>query len=268
MDYTRKYYTLDIPYLINHFIYEWDISKANLNVLYWKGVISEEDYNCILNYNKGMREIYFGNLIKKDPNIGQLLSEGLSELRKLFIESNGLTDFDILSVKNDAIFVIGDKVKAFKFGNIEFKCKNIYSSYFRLNVNNNNRITDKLELYYFYDAINGIENIDVKGINDHTLILHRGYFLDFICESFNMIQCSQANLVIQYIQNFYKKYTDLQLPLQYYREFNSESKYRLTFPNGMQFLSDIPEGNGYLNIINNQNIIREFHALASEIMAK
>lgn len=259
MDYNKKYFTLNIPYLVNHFIYEYDIAKANLNVLYYKGVIKQDMYDEIIKYGKGEREIYFGNLIRNHPEIGEILSEGLSELRKLFIESNNLTDNDILSVKNDAIFII-DKVPKFtKFDNIEFVKKNVYTSYYMLN---------KLEMYYFYDPIEQLERIDIKGIKDDKLLLHQDYIITFLCEVFCSIQTGSTEEVLNIIHQFYENYVGRKLEIGFYRELNAESLFRYTFQNGTTYLSTVPpiyNHSGYVNIMNNLNIIRELHSIVNNI---
>lgn len=262
MDYSRKYYTMDIPYLINNYIYEYDISKANLNILFYKGIINQNMYNEIIKFGRGHREIYFGNLIKQDPSIGEILSEGISEMRQRFIESNNFTDNEILSIKNDAIFVIGRVPNYTRFGNIEFVRKNVYSSYFNIN---------KLEIYYFFNSLDNTETIDIKGIDDIKLELHRDYMISLLCDVFNSMEIGSANEILSVIHSYYDKYVKKQLPIGYYRELNSYSLFRLSFGNGNTFLSEVPpdmsnpEYIRSLNIMNNLNILRELHAIACNI---
>lgn len=262
MDYSRKYYTVDIPYLINNFIYEYDISKANLNVLFYKGVINKHQYNEIIQFGKGQREIYFGNLIKRDPKIGDILAEGLTEMRQNFIETNLYSDNEILSVKNDAIFVIGKPPVFTKFGNVEFVQKNVYTSYFNIN---------KLEIYYYFNSIYNTEVIDIKGIDDNKLELHRDYMISLLCDVFNALQTGDTHEILSIIHNYYDKYVKKQLPIGYYRELNSSSLFRFTCQNGNTFLSEVPpdmnnpEYVKILNIMNNLNILRELHAIVCNI---
>ena len=63
-DVNRKTYRSEIPFIINTPIYEYDIAKANLNILYAKGIINDDKYSEILKFGRGQREIYFGNLSK------------------------------------------------------------------------------------------------------------------------------------------------------------------------------------------------------------
>ena len=43
----RSYYTLNIPYLISRYIREYDISKANINILLYKKYIDQDMYNLL-----------------------------------------------------------------------------------------------------------------------------------------------------------------------------------------------------------------------------
>lgn len=254
-DVNRKTYRSEIPFIINTPIYEYDIAKANLNILYAKGIINDDKYSEILKFGRGQREIYFGNL-SKNKEISDTLSKGLTEYRSKFIESNNLKDTDILSVKNDAFFIIGNKVSNTKFGNVEFKLKNIYTSYFYIS---------KLEFYYALDLINDKELLDVKGISDEKLIRHKDHFILFLCSIFESIQNNTSENSFNLIFEFYNKYINKELPYGYYREFNADSEYRLSFPNGMQWMSNSMDEKcfEYINIGYNLNIIMEIFSIVN-----
>lgn len=258
-DVKRKTYRLDIPFLINTHIYEYDIAKANLNILYAKGVVNDEQYREIMNYGRGQREIYFGNL-SKNKEIAQILADGLVEYRELFIKVNQIKNSEILSVKNDAFFIM-KKAPITKFNNIEFKLKNTYTSYFFIS---------KLEIYYLLDLINNREVIDVKGINDDKLLYHQDYFILFLCSVFEAIQTSNIENCIKIVQQFYTKYINKELPYGYYREFNSDSGFRISFPNGMQWMSNSLDDKlfEFVNIGYNLNIIREIYSILNILYSR
>lgn len=261
LDPSKKTYLSDIPFITNHFIYEYDISKANLNILFTKNMISKENYDIISQFGRGQREIYFGNLQRKNPEISQVLSDGLTEYRKRFIQDNNLNEMNVLSIKNDAFFIIDTIPKYTKYDNVEFKLKNTYTSYYHIN---------KLEMYYYLDIINDREIIDIKGIDDKKLLLHQNYFISFLCSVFDSIQTGYIEESINIVNTFHEQYINKKLEYGFYREFNSDSLYRLSFPNGMQWLSIAIDNNSfeYLNIGNNLNIIRELYAIINIIYTK
>ena len=256
-DYRMKNYLAPIQYLVSHFIYEYDISKANLNILYSKGVISKKDYDLIMTFPRAERQIYFGYL-QKDKEKAKILNEGLSEFRKAFIETNNITSGELLSVKNDALFLIDTVPQVTKFGNVEFKLKNTYTSFFKLN---------RLEVYYSLNPITEEEIFDVKGIDDKLLHLHQDYMIEFLCTVFEKLQTGLIKDILDFINEFMNKYIRKELPIQYYREFNADSLYRISMPGGKQYLFETIGNDNfqYLNISTNLNIIRDLYGIVSNI---
>jgi hypothetical protein len=259
MNYDAKFksYLAPIPYLISHFIYEYDISKANISVLLYKGIIDEKEFNFIKSLPREERQIYVGYM-QKDKNIANILSDGVAEFRYKFITQNNVTDRELLSVKNDAIFLI-DKIPVVTiFDNIEFVKKNVYNSYFNLN---------KLEVYYYLDQVRGMEIIDIKGVNDNKLFLHQDYFIQFLCSVFESIQTRTVKSTIELINSFHMQYINRQLPIEYYRELNADCCYRISKNNGESYLfQTISQDNyKYLDISFNLNIIRELYSIVSNV---
>ena len=103
MLYNEINYTSDISYLNNVFIYEYDISKANINILLFYGVIDEKTYDMLYNADKKYREIYVGKMEQNNSKITEIKAKGIEEFRHKFFEANQLENKDILSIKNDAM---------------------------------------------------------------------------------------------------------------------------------------------------------------------
>lgn len=213
-------YRSEIPFLFNNYIREYDIRKANINILYKNGILSEKDYNFLLQSPRDVRQYVIGNM-QKDENINNTLMKGFKECRKLFIECNYLEESDILSIKKDAIFVINKIPKYCKFDNIEFVNKNVYTSYISF-------FNKRLELYYSSGKTN-IEKIDVKGISDNNLKYHEKYMLDFLYFVFEMIENDGLENTILCFNRFYDDYINKRLEIGYYRNFNSQSGFTLNF---------------------------------------
>jgi hypothetical protein len=140
------------------------------------------------------------------------LSESFKDVRKLFFEFNNLETTDIVSIKKDAIFV-KKRCDVQKFGDyINFRPKNYYSSYINLG--------KRLEFYYG-------KELDVKGISDENLELHREYMIDFIKKFINRMETESALDVITFTKRFIDKYKRKELAIGYYRTFDSRSKYMM-----------------------------------------
>ena len=124
-------YLAEISYLPNTLIYEYDISKANINVLYSKGVIDKKTYDYLYNAERMTRQVYVGKL-QRDKAIVDILKAGIIEAKKILFEANDIKDYEVLSIKNDAVFIINRNLINTKFGLINFVNKNQYTSFYKI----------------------------------------------------------------------------------------------------------------------------------------
>ena len=216
MLYNEINYTSDISYLNNLFIYEYDISKANINVLYSKGAIDKKTYDYLYTAHRDIRQVYIGKLQKENKDIVDILKAGIIEAKKCLFEANNIQDYEVLSIKNDAVFIINRQLMNTKFGLIDFKCKNKYTSFYKLN---------NLEAYYFYDSFSKNEELEIKGISDDKLKLHEGYMLQLLKDIFYTLQTVNVEMAMRMLRDFYLQYITYQLPIEYYRKFSSDSTY-------------------------------------------
>lgn len=240
--YLKDSYTIPESYVINQ-IYEYDISKANINILYEKGVIDDNQYNTLYNSDKKSREIYVG-MMQKNVSVARALSDGFKDFRHRLFETNKIQDTEVISIKKDAVFVTRPLTNTV-FGRVEFKQKNIYNLMIKL---------DKLEIYYGIDSITREHIIDIKGIKDEKLDKYNNYLFNIFINVFSLLvnhQYIQAlNLLTQYIT----AYVDLKLDITTYREFNTVYMYRMK--NSLYYSECVlPEHIGCIDISYNLNIL-------------
>ena len=81
-----------------------------------------------------------------------------------------------------------------------------------------------IEFYYGFDRVAGTESIDVKGLGKKAY-LHEPFMTDFIAYILNSIETGDVEDTISSFQEFFKDYTEGNLDIGYYREYNSESMY-------------------------------------------
>lgn len=262
--YEKKNYITHIPFIHSVLIREYDIEKANINVLYKYGAINNYTYEYLLKAPRDVRQYTIGNL-QKDKKITKILQQGIIESKKLFFEANNISDSDIISIKNDAIFILNKTCNITCFDNINFTLRNIYNLFTKIGPNKTT------EVYYGYDSMSGDEVIDIKGINDNTLEkYHSQYFISLLCEIFYNIESNPSSEVLPIIYQMYMNYINKSYPVEFYREFNSDSLYSL-INNRLQGLpirkiNYINEQNkGLLDISYNSNIIREIYSYLSTI---
>ena len=198
----------DFPYLINVQIHEYDIKSAGLSALIEKGVISPEKAEALKRMNKTKRNITIGHLMRRDKGMTRAINEALIEARAQFIESNELTSEDILSVKRDAVFVIGKTVEHRVFGQYEFILKNTYSSYVKLN---------KKEFYYSSRG----SYLDVKGISDKVRENQKDYFLNDIRIIMRSAERLNPQQMFRHLKKYRSEYLGRKLPIETYRSIDS-----------------------------------------------
>ena len=215
------YYNPNYTYLINQFITEYDIRKANINVLFAKKIITAEEYGKLFVADREYRQIWIGNLLKRKQGASEILKRGIIEAKEKLFKANNIQDADVLCIKNDAVFIVNRQLSKTVFDNIEFVKKNMYTSYYRIKV-------DTLkELFYYCNIINDTEYLHVKGMKDDVLKLHDNYFLDFLKTLFCAAQTEPITDVLDILSAYYTKYLNLELDINCYRRFDSESQFDL-----------------------------------------
>ena len=214
MLYQLDNYTANIPYLINTDIKCYDISKANISILFDAGLLSRDDYSRLYSLPKKNREIEIGIMSRDNEVVKETLKDGFLNARRLLIEANGIKDESILSIKKDAVYVINRTLKETEFGSVKFKLSDRYTSFYRL---------ADLEIYFNSD----FNHMDVKGINDNILVLHKDYFQSLLSLIFLTAEKQDIEYVLTRMKTIISMYAGMEFDAECYREFNRLSSFRL-----------------------------------------
>lgn len=252
-------YIIELPYINSCFITEYDIAQANINVLRSREVIDSNTHDWLRSINKYDREVFVGNMIRNDSTVWTNINQGIKDARELFFKENNIKDNEVLSIKNDAIFILGSRPLKTIFGEyIEFKKKNVYTFYMRT--------TSKLEILYNYNPINGIETIDVKGINDEKLSYHSNFMIMYMCQIFHSIQNEPIEDTLKLSNEYIENYIYKRLNVEFYREFDPYCKFRIN-NKGTAFLLDFINQKDLNDIDINCNlmIMRDIHTIIMDI---
>lgn len=253
--YEKKNFLTDLPYIISTPIYEYDISKANINVLFREGVISYEECEKLKRYPREARQVYIGMMQKANPEIVKILAAGITRAKQELFEVNNIQDNEILSIKNDAVFTVGRQLQFTKFDNIEFLLKNIYSIYMRI---------FNIEIYFESDQLHGYNVIDVKGINDDKLALHTNGMLAILSDILEQLVYGNINEAINIFNSYYNSYILKQLPIEFYRTFDAYSVYVIHTVNNAYTVNSVSNLND-IDISYNLNFMRELYGYLSQI---
>ena len=253
--YKRTLYTIKAKWFI-HEIFEYDISKANISILLQYGYISPAEYNMYAQMNRMQRQISIGRL-QKNPEYKNAIANGFENARKELIVQNSINEEDIVSIKKDAMYVLR-RLQVTDFGHIHFTLRGTYTIFINCM---------GLEIYFYYDELTDNYDIQVKGISDELLPLHEA-FMSVICEALRMVQKGDIKSAIEYIATIRTKYFNGELPVEYYREFNRTSVYKLSGCNyGVMDLSEAEKRHlTCIDMTYNNTFLMEFHRILMEMM--
>ena len=262
--YEKVLYSKQVEILVSKYIREYDMSKANINVLYREGAITKQAYDHYYSLPKQERQVAIGLLQRDNKPIADILKSGLIRAKRDFFIANDIQDQDILSIKNDAIFILGNKpIKTTKIDNVEFIIKNIYTSFYK---------THKIEFYYYNDRINHNEILDCKGLGSSSLELHKDYFYEVLKIIFDTAEKDSIKEAMNFIKAFNENYSSLSLDINYYRKFNPESVFSIkpgmsrTGEYSLKFADNNMKP--YIDISYNLSILMNLYKLYSKIYFK
>lgn len=200
----------DYPFIYNNEIIEWDIKSANTSLMSYYNLQPEKVIQKLASMAKSQREIAVGKLMRKDKEFSRNLEESFNKIIQEFMDTNELSWDDIVSVKKDAVFVKNHKIAHSEFGAVHFIPKNQYKHILLL---------PKYEIY-ISDSVT-----DVKGIPNDKLPLHEDGMLDFIRTT--MDSASEMNHLQSFFKEYVIAYKRKELEFDAYREFNSDSFFRI-----------------------------------------
>lgn len=247
----KDFYKAPIPFIIDGKINEYDISKANISILRDAGYLDNSKYMELYESPKQYREIYIGKLQGSNPEVAQALSNGFKDARRNFIEMNNINDINIIDIRKDSISTVSVEADKLQVSpHVVFRKSGSYTSFYRLGF---------VDIYYNYDIVTGSETIDPRGLGS-CKHYHDEYMLDFLSELFYTARLESVKTLC-ILNTFYDNYINLRLPIGYYREFNSQSMFKLNisdFSSMYAFdLLDTDENKHRLDISFNANILRE-----------
>lgn len=246
-------------------IIEYDLISANINALKHSNFITDDDYKYLKSLPKQQREVEIGLRIKQNPKVYTELQKGIKYAKKQLVISNNIDPESIIRVANDAVYINSPNNLLYtKFGDyLEFIPKSISNIYLNLN---------KIILLLSYDEL-GQVHIDIKGINENLSCLHENYMITGIVSCIVLLERSGIQEAISYLSELCSHYVKLELSVEWYREFNSFSNYRIKNifgqynPLNASLGSDnISEDSKYILDINyNYSVLRELWSILLEI---
>ena len=210
-------------------IYEYDIVSAGLHVLRDLGHISESKYKMIKKMTKDKRNVYIGKLLKGEE-LGGVIEDKLKEVINAFVHWNEIDEYEIVSVKKDAIFTTKPATYLIFDHVYEFRCKNTYTSFMKV---------FNTELYYnSFDMF-----LDIKGVHHDTKFQ----------EIISMIMLSMENGDYRKIKRIFNRFYNRRYEPEFTQEFLT-GKY-----NYDSFTAENITGANYPSIESNFKVLKEIN---------
>jgi hypothetical protein len=213
--------------------------SAGLNILKETGIISENTYNLWKRRSKDWVVRHIG------LHLGDTLQDANAYITNIvtkFISVNEIPSSAIISRKRDAVFIFNQPVTMLDIDGFQFKLKNTYTSYFRLNA---------YELYYnsVHDTLT-IKGVDTRFVRNHPLITYIKKCIQMY-EKLDQKFISYKD-VYAYIHTLRNDYCSYNLPIDCYREIDYENPFTVydTKEHRMDKYEILPKGDNYEIVIN------------------
>lgn len=108
----------------------------------------------------------------------------------------------------------------------------------------------------------------IVGLDPHNIELHRDYFIALIFKIMNMVSKNNIQLAIDTLRDFYRDYVNGELNIEYYREFNLQSKFKVSSMNYIYYIdSDLVDVRS-LDISYNEKVLRYISSLIWGVYGK
>lgn len=210
------------PFEISSKIVEWDIRRAGLNIIKEFSLLPDKLVTELEDMSKKEADIKIGKLQIRDKEFAKIFNQKFTDVMKEFMEKNGIDmEYDTISIKKDACFVINKKVSQDTIGtNIKFIAKNEYHAFVYLK---------PYEVYFQRNGELDIKGLSgVKEIRNHLIEIHKKGILNFIEATIDLAEGSNLNKkqLNSFLHDFVEMYKKKELDFDYYREFNVESRFR------------------------------------------
>lgn len=200
--------------VLNSTIVEYDIKQANVSVMEHFGLVKKSVIDKLKSFPDKKRKVVAGLMQQKDKELAKALEAAFTDIMQEFIAVNGLDiDLDILEINKDACFVISKTPKHCQFGPVLFRPKNSYHSFLKVGA---------------FEFFVSDTTVDVKGLSKYK-DLHENGILMLIKDLVDTIISanSDTRIINNYLHELADAYKKKELDFEYYREFNSVSKFHM-----------------------------------------
>ena len=208
-------WTASVDVLVGHQIVEVDMRSAGLTVIRAEGLVPPDLLARLEAMPKGASAVAIGKLnrVPEYKGISDRITQGIRTRMEALLRVNGVESDRILSVKRDAVFLLGTPPPRLALDDgTQFSIKNAYSAFAKLGT---------VEVY----ANLRRGTADLKGIPTEKEVLHRNHTLRLVLDFLDMLAKGKTVEAADTLRQYREDYVTRRLPLGFYREFNASSSY-------------------------------------------
>lgn len=195
---------------------EFDMRDAGMSLIKAFDLLPEKMIKQLESFDKHQRNVSVGKLRKKYPEFSRKLTAHFRETMYKFLVDNKVRPDRVLSIKNDAVFIIGSfKPKYSVINDVEFVMKNKFSSYY---------LIGEKEFYYSCWT----DELTTKGIGGEILESHlEDGLLYEMKKIIRMAENNDKDSLLFSLRRFKNQYINRELPVQCYREMNPQNEFAI-----------------------------------------
>lgn len=108
----------------------------------------------------------------------------------------------------------------------------------------------------------------IVGLDPHNIELHKDYFIALIFKIMNMVSKNNIQLAMDTLRDFYRDYVNGELNIEYYREFNLQSKFKVSSMNYIYYIDSELVDVRSLDISYNEKVLRYISSLIWGVYGK
>lgn len=185
-------------------LYEYDISKCNINVSITFNLINKETYDKLNSLSKFNREVQFGLMLRDKVIDSEKFNNAIKTTVKHFIKINNLSKDDIDEIAKDAVWIHRRVLNTKLNDYIEFKLKSEATSMF---------IYKRIKFYY--NSRTG--NIFQRGLGAKGSPLY-----DVIAQAMQIKENGGVENLYNFLHSFKLDYLNKKLADEYYVKLTNE----------------------------------------------
>lgn len=212
-----------IQYLFHSNIVEYDMVAMSVSISEKFKLLDDETIKILKLLTKDQRTKRVGLLQRDNKEFSNQLISCELEIRRKFLETNGLDESNILSLHSDACIFNSKKRVIDNIEGIRFRHEGTWTGY--MNYNN-------IEMFYVDGTIT-YKGIPKDMLNQHTLGIHK-----YLCIVFDKLE-NYDPTVIDYISKIQKKYLQDKLPEYWYLPFGKNGIFKMSNLGLFSFIANV-----------------------------